>query len=268
VSEPSATASPAADAPAGAINEVTYVGKEYSFDGPDELPAGWTRLTFDNQGEAAHDMQVFSLDEGKTLQDVLAALDQGPPDWINAYGGIAAGPGEQVSYTVNLAPGNYVLMSFGGAPDGAPDVAQGMLKGFTVTGDAADDAAVELPTADVTINMVDYSFQMTGTVTAGQQSVLLTNSGTELHEAQVFKLNEGFTFEEFQQMLMASDQSESQAEPPVTQAWGMILSPGISAYGTLDLEPGEYAVVCFIPSPQNEGKPHYMLGMIQSLTVK
>ena len=36
---------------------------------------------------------------------------------------------------------------------------------------------------------------------------------------------------------------------------------------TLDLEPGDYAFVCFVPDPAS-AKPHIALGMIGELTVE
>jgi hypothetical protein len=253
---------------ADGIANVTYTGVEYSFEGPDQIPAGWTRLTLDNQGQANHDLQVFKLEAGKTLEDVTQALaGEGPPDWVQAYGSAAAAAGTQSSFIVELTPGDYVLLSFGDSEQGPPDAAQGMIKMVTVTEAAATPDSVQLPEPDVTIDMVDFSFVMTGTVQAGNQTVMLTNSGVEPHEAQIFKLNEGTTFEQFQQMLL-EDTVNEQTPFPAEFAWGMILAPDVTAYSEMNLTSGEYAVVCFIPSPANEGKPHYMLGMIQPLTVE
>jgi hypothetical protein len=41
--------------------------------------------------------------------------------------------------------------------------------------------------------------------------------------------------------------------------------PGDTANATLSLEPGSYAMLCFVPTP--DGVPHVMKGMIQPLTV-
>lgn len=265
---PGSNSGGAATIEANGISQATYTAVEYSFQGPDQLPAGWTQITLDNQGAAAHDLQLFGIDAGKTLQDVTQSLaSNGPPDWAHAYGSIFADPGKQESFIVDLAPGNYVLLSFGNNQQGPPDAAKGMLKMVTVTGIAPAASSVQLPTPDVSINMVDYHFEMTGTMKSGSQTIYLTNTGTEMHEAQVLKLNAGTTFEQFQQLLMASNGQQG-SQMPATPVWGMTLSPGASAYGTANLTPGEYAVVCFLPSAKNGGKPHYMLGMISSVTVK
>lgn len=50
--------------------------------------------------------------------------------------------------------------------------------------------------------------------------------------------------------------------------------PGTDAYTVVDLEPGEYVAVCFIPvgttaldGPPPEGPPHAMQGMVAELVV-
>ena len=44
--------------------------------------------------------------------------------------------------------------------------------------------------------------------------------------------------------------------------------PGSTSYTTADLESGTYFVVCFLPvGGHEEGKPHFMEGMVQEITV-
>jgi uncharacterized cupredoxin-like copper-binding protein len=42
-------------------------------------------------------------------------------------------------------------------------------------------------------------------------------------------------------------------------------SPGVNADATITLEPGNYAMVCYVPSP--DGRPHVMRGMVKPLAV-
>jgi hypothetical protein len=71
-------------------------------------------LTLDNQGQLPHDLILIKLGEGKTVDDVMAALEAGgPPEWAGFYGNIMAEAGQSKSYVVELKPGNYVLLSFG-----------------------------------------------------------------------------------------------------------------------------------------------------------
>jgi hypothetical protein len=267
-----ATEEPAAGATsesvsAEAINEVTFRASEFRFEAPESLPAGWTRFTLENVGERPHDLMLLKPEAGKTISDVLEALQaEGPPDWAALYGGVSAGPGETRTYTVNLDPGSYIALSFGQDESGPPDAAQGMIHAFDVTGEASDLPAERLPEADATVNMIDFAFVITGTLTSGEQTIRVMNTGEALHEMQVFRLNEGVTFEQFTEML--DQEPQEGEEPPFAYVGGPVMSPGVDGFVTMELEPGAHVLVCFIPSPEHDGQPHYKLGMITQIEVE
>lgn len=257
------------------LNEVTVTAVEYSLTLPESVPAGWTRFTLQNQGQLEHDFELFRIEEGKTLDDVMAALEaEGPPEWATFHGSTAAAAGESNWFVANLGPGSYVYLSFGNAEEGPPDAAQGMIGNLTVTeaeGSVADDAAIETAIGvDVGIEMVDFQFVVSGTPTAGEQVVRFSNTGTELHEVLFFKLFEGKTMADFTAMLereMAGEVVED-SEIPVDYVDSFLLSPGHVSYRTINLESGDYVLVCFISSPANEMMPHAALGMVQQMTVE
>lgn len=249
-----------------AVQEVTFTAVEYSFDGPDTIPAGWTQLTLDNQGELAHDLWMIKVTEGTTPDDVMAALESdGIPAWATFYGQTTAKPGEQTSYFANLTPGSYVILSFGEAEDAPPDAFQGMLDMITVTKAerVADEAAV--PQAATTLDLVDYSFVTNGDFGRGQQLVQVKNAGSTLHEAVIAPLEEGTTFADFLATLVdgVEEEPEGVGEPLAF----MMLSPDVTTVVPVDfLEPGSYVLICFIPN--EEGQPHFELGMVQEITVQ
>jgi len=79
----------------------------------------------------------------------------------------------------------------------------------------------------------------------------------------VFKLNAGVTMEQFQ-AFMAS----GQGEPPGVEHGGMQgLTVGNAGWLHLDLEPGNYVALCFIPDSAS-GKLHAELGMVMPFSVK
>jgi hypothetical protein len=41
--------------------------------------------------------------------------------------------------------------------------------------------------------------------------------------------------------------------------------PGADHFLQFDLDPGDYVLVCFVPSP--DGTPHFMQGMVATVTV-
>ena len=257
-----------ADAAEAGINEVTFTAVEYSFEGPESIPAGWTRLTLDNQGELSHDLLPVKLAEGKTIDDVMAALEaEGPPEWATLYGQVTAEAGQRESYLADLAPGDYVILSFGGSEEGPPDAAQGMIHSLTVTEAEGAIAEAALPQADIEVDLVDYDFVVAGDIKTGEQMLRVSNEGQQMHEVAAFRLNEGISFEDFQTMLESEEEPEG--EPPFEEVGWTLLSPGVSTYVTMDFEqPGNYVLVCIIPSPEHDMQPHAALGMVEQIIVE
>ena len=250
------------------INEATFVATEYVYQGPESIPGGWSRLTLDNQGQQPHDLIMVRLAEGKTVEDVMAALEaEGPPEWATLYGGVSAQAGQSESYVVDLEPGSYVMFSFGDEEQGPPDAAQGMIRTLTVTAAESDVAESDLPQADVTVDMLDYTFARNGDIQAGEQVLRVSNKGKEVHEMIVFRLKEGATLEDLQPWL-SEEGTPPEGEPPFEDVGSTFLSPGITAYMTMDFQPGQHVFYCFLPSPANEMKPHFMLGMVHEVMVE
>lgn len=119
-----------------------------------------------------------------------------------------------------------------------------------------------------TVEMTEYAFTVTGSLVAGHTTVALRNSGAELHMAGLALLKPGKTLADVQQALQAQD--EAAAEAVIAQeigAPGGLLSPGaFQEVTTAFLQPGSYALVCFIPSV-GDGVPHFAKGMVATLDV-
>ena len=126
--------------------------------------------------------------------------------------------------------------------------------------DARADAAFTIPV--VTVHAKEFAFEMPKSLPAGQTSFRLINDGKELHHLTFIRLGAGKTAADFAEAVKAGP-------PP---KWATMVGgpnaavPGRSVEATLTLEPGNYLVACFIPSPGEE-VPHAMKGMIQPLTV-
>ncbi len=124
-------------------------------------------------------------------------------------------------------------------------------------GDTAAAAGAKV----VPVTAIDYGFEgIPDQVPAGPVAFQFTNKGESAHEMVVIKLGEGADLD----ALLASDQ-----QPPEDQAkevGGTSSAPGgDTTFVNVDLEPGRYAVVCFLPGP--DGKPHFSLGMKKTFTV-
>lgn len=130
---------------------------------------------------------------------------------------------------------------------------------------------------DVEATATEYKFSgLPETVDAGNAVVALTNDGKEVHEMSLARINDGVT--ESVEELVNLPEEEAQAK--ITQVGGAFAMPGTTSYSAVSLEPGRYAVVCFIPegttaenmealeSGESEGgMPHAMKGMTGEFTV-
>jgi hypothetical protein len=133
---------------------------------------------------------------------------------------------------------------------------------------AASAPAATAATAPNVVNITasDYKFEGPAEVPAGMTTIHLTNNGKEPHQANLIRLDSGKTYAD---MIAGMKTMKPDAPPPkwVIMAGGPnAVAPGGSTDLTMNLQPGNYAIVCFVPNAK--GVPHVMLGMGQALTVK
>lgn len=109
----------------------------------------------------------------------------------------------------------------------------------------------------VHVEAADYSFKAPDTLPSGPTTFHLMNSGKELHHLVLIKAPH------------AEMMKMKPTDPPpaglVVLGGPNAAAPGGTAEATVDLTPGEYTMVCFIPGP--DGKLHMMSGMMRPLTV-
>jgi hypothetical protein len=124
----------------------------------------------------------------------------------------------------------------------------------------------------VDVTATDYSFAgIPDEVKAGRTSIDLTNDGKEAHEVQLAVKNAGVT-QTFDEILALP---EEEALTMVTPVGGAFASPGDKEYAIVDLAPGSYVAVCFVPqgtvdqtsTPAEDAPPHFVLGMKKEFTV-
>ncbi|MCZ7570175.1 MAG: hypothetical protein M5U01_16540 [Ardenticatenaceae bacterium] len=250
-------------APPGAMQEVTIKGNEYAFDAPEQINAGWTRVTFQNTGKEEHQVNFARIKDGKTMADLQAAMQQNLDSalgLLDFYGGVSGIPGGTSGTVVlDLKEGQYVMICFLPAPDGTTHVEHGMIRPLAVVAPAAEAAA---PQADDTVTLKDFSIALPGTIKAGEQTWQVVNSGPQIHEMALIKLAEGKTMQDVGAWMNAPS-----GPPPFAYAGGMAgLSQGIHGYMTVNLAPGNYVALCGVPDPAS-GKPHFMLGMVAPFTI-
>ena len=260
-----ATAAAPAPAPATAAapNMVTFTAKEFSFDGPDSIPAGLTMFHLTDAGQQLHHLQIVKLDQGKTFADLQAALKAGgpPPAWMLPYGGVnPPAPGATTTAMQVMEPGNYAVVCFVEGPDHIPHIAKGMLKPLTVT--ATPNANMTEPAGDVTLTLNDYTFTLSKPLVAGKQLIKVENGAAQPHEVVLVQLAPGKTMED-----VAKWVADMKGQPPGKPIGGIPGFPkGKNAFFEATLEPGDYGMVCFLPDAK-DGKPHVQHGMMKQFKV-
>lgn len=120
------------------------------------------------------------------------------------------------------------------------------------------------PPADATIinaTLAEYTIELDTAEVAGPSLLLRgQNSGAEDHELLVLRLDDGATTGD---LLRGSGPSLPTGVTYVGQI--TVPSAGEAELVLVDLEPGDYAVVCLFPTPR--GTPHLALGMGAALEV-
>lgn len=122
-----------------------------------------------------------------------------------------------------------------------------------------------------TVTATEYSFgEVPGTLTAGPTSFELSNEGSELHEIVLARKNPGVT-DSVEDIVALPDE---EALSRITELGSVHTDPGSSDYKVVDLEAGDYIMICFVPmgmtsedAEATDGAPHYTEGMVAEFTV-
>ncbi len=249
-------------AAAGGPNVLTVIAADYGFDAPAEVPAGLTAIRLVNQGPSLHHIQLMKFEDGKTLDDFLGALKgEKPPTWATPAGGPAPPEVGGTSTSIEaLEPGNYALICFIPAEDGVPHVVKGMSRALKVVGPSRPAASE--PEADIVVKLVDYDFELSQPLTSGKHTIRVDNAGPQPHEIAIVRLNPGKKPADFTAWGM-----KPVGPPPGTIHGGVSgIMPGAHSFIEVDLPPGEYGLLCFLPDVR-DGKPHFQHGMAKQTTV-
>jgi hypothetical protein len=109
----------------------------------------------------------------------------------------------------------------------------------------------------VHVEAADYSFKAPDSIPSGVTTFHMMNGGKEAHQMMLVKAP-----------YAAMQKMDPNAPPPadmVSVGGPNAAMPGGTAEVTLDLAPGDYTMLCFIPGA--DGKPHMLKGMMKGLTV-
>lgn len=252
--------------PEQTLPTVTFTAVDYAYEGPDQIDAGLTNVTLINEGQTAHHLQLARLPEEKTVEEIFALFQENPPEAIGALTFVGGpgllDPGLRQDVVIDLLPGTYLALSFVLDENGAPYMAKGMAKPFAV---AAGETASATPSieADGTAQLLDFSFVLPAEIQSGEQVWQVVNEGQEPHEVMIVKLADGKDVGDVLAFLHTLDGEQPYANIGGFQA----ITPGQTGWLKLDLAPGNYVALCYVPGAET-GELHFHMGMIQAFTVK
>lgn len=243
---------------------VTVTARDYAFEAPDSVAAGLTEFRLVDQGTEMHHVFLIRLDEGKTLRDALDAFAAGgpPPAWMREVGGPNTPvPGGTSSAALRLVAGRYAMICVIPSPDGKAHLMKGMAHELVVT-PAASPVASASPKTDVTMTLSDYDFAFSRPLRAGRQLVRVRNAAAQPHEVVIVQLAPGKTAADVVAWIAKPD-----GPPPGAPVGGTTpMAQGEENIVPLDVAPGDYALLCFVPDAKDR-KEHIAHGMVKQFTV-
>jgi hypothetical protein len=257
---------PAVDSGTPAATKINVTTKDYAFASAPTTVAvdSLATLTVKNEGTEDHEAAILKIADGKTIDDVKAALSSqappaGPPPFAVAGGLTGTAPGTTASITQTLPAGNYAFICFIPARDGVPHFAKGMLNAFTVTGNST--ASLPLPDG-VNATGAEYKFDLPR-LTAGTTTIRFKNIGTDDHVLGIARVADGKTAADALKWL-----TDHQGAPPLTFLGGPAAAPGGSNSVTFNFKKGTYVFYCPVPvrgDPNNT--EHLVKGMFQGVEI-
>jgi len=254
--------------PHGQVVEV--VGSDYAFQVPEKIAAGPTVFHFVNKGKVRHELNLFMLKRGTTIQQYLDRRKQQKPaqDLIDGpIGVLFAEPGSRsdAGLSADLVPGrDYVAICiFKDQPNGPAHYEMGMYALIN-----AREPAVAQKTAARADSIVglDYAFEYPATLGPGHHTLTFENRGKVRHEMVLMRLKKGITTDS----VLKVARTNGNTDALIDDAPGLLTaSPGQKSAGRLEvdlLSGREYTLACFFSDSTN-APPHVALGMYGRIRV-
>jgi hypothetical protein len=242
---------------------VTQDGKVSKVSGPGSAEAGLAEITLENEGKGESDLQLIRVEGDHSAEEVVEGLDaaingKAFPEWFFAGGGVGTTvAGNSQTVTQVLEPGTYYAFDTEGS-QGPPDAAS--IPVLEVSGDESDET-VE---ADTTVEAFEYGFEAEE-LSSGKAEIVFDNTGDQPHHLLASPLVGDSTVEDVERFFKTN-----KGKPPLEEEGGQttaVIEGGEGQLITLDLEPGRYALYCFITDRQG-GPPHALKGMVDEVEVK
>lgn len=274
-----------------AVQQLDIDATEYTFDiSPDPargLQPGWTLVRFRNTGEEAHQAMFAGLKEGVDF-DQLAAAGEGDSsgssviEYVDMVGGVSYIDADQeTTALVNLPAGVVPAICYVPNADGVAHALLGMSTLLTVSdttpaggvaapGATAPAPELEDPTVVGTIELSSDGYELPSDMPTGWYHVVNTDDADPalgLHEMSLMRLDESLDDDEVDDLVVELADNETPSVGLDAVGGLGAISAGFDGYLYLDLEPGQYLAVDFMPDP-GEPRPHMLDGYYTAFTVE
>lgn len=246
------------------INNLDVVAADFHFRAPRAIPAGLTRVRLHNEGTQPHHVQLIRLAPGHTVAEYLERIRarEFHVPWATFVGGPETPGTNGVSeVTVPLTPGEYAMICVISGSDRTPHIAKGMILPLTVT--ATQTPQSPLPEADVRLVLREYSFDITPGIRAGRQTIRVENAGTQAHHVAFVRLGNGRSLADA--LMWFKEMKGPQLDHTIGGTTA--IAPGGANLVTADFEPGDYALICFVPDTR-DGVSHMRHGMVRQIRIQ
>lgn len=246
---------------------------------PAELPSGWTTFRYENRTGVTHFFVLERMPDGRTVEnsraEVVPVFDAAMklimagdpaagfaqfanlPAWfgnVEFVGGVGmTEPGLTAETTVNLQPGTYVIECYVKMPDGTFHTSLGMIEGFVVT--AAESGGRE-PAASFDVTIDDSGIAIDGAPRPGQQTFAVHFAGQTVqahglgYDVHIARLEADTDLAALSYWMNWSSPTGLTTPAPAEFIGGAQEMPaGGTAYVTVTLTPGRYALIAEVPDP-------------------
>lgn len=236
---------------------------------PDILPSGLVRLRLVARGSRAHRIVLSRLRPRQSATGYLSGaegwLEGGHFDlWGEDPGspGLVT-PGDSADVVVRLHPGRYVAAAWAEGPKGSVRIRSSTRATFEVLEPPDGVPPAQAPDADLTVEMTDYDYHLSGPLTPGRHVIEVINRGPQEHDLALARLVGGATEAGARAWL----QDGMRGPAPVEFVGGLVaMSPGHRGWMEVTLAPGRYVLLCLVPDVSDR-KPHVDHGMLTSVRV-
>lgn len=229
----------------------------FRYSAPPTVRGGLVEIRLRNDGEAPHRAQLWRIAGNHSVRQALR-IRYPQPDWLRTAGGVGLIQPKATGRTLQLLrPGLHYVAGTLGQP--------GKVATIRVTA-APLRTGQRLPRAPARVDAREFTFEVSG-LRRGLNTVEFRNPGGEQHHAFFAPMTDGAELADVRRFFA----EQTSIGPPPVDGEGtretVVLEGGERQVTQLDLDPGRYAVICFVRGRRG-GPPHIERGMINELTVR